>query len=290
MEVKSALWQKLFMLPISLLFCGVGVACMVTPFVPSLSTPRGSPVIPSGPADFVLAALLGLFMLAFGFGLWWPVVKYSIRADEEGIIQTNGFFQQSVRWTEVATYYMANNPRHHKERRLHVEPVMLNAEGIVVFQGFAHLLVSTRKILEQRRELWRFVEAQLEGKKVEPPAPKVTAKTLAVKSLEVDWSKKSLRWKIVRFLSLTLYALFWLSLSLGPSYYFGVVRNEKIPGWAALMMFVLMWGPLLPHLIWIQWKRRQIAKTMKGPEGESPLRPYRQLNLHGSFKNPKSAT
>ena len=68
--------------------------------------------------------------------------------------------------------------------------------------AFAHILVSTQKILEQRRELWRFVEAQLEGKKIEAPAPtpKVTAKTLAVKSLEVDWSKKSLRWKIARVL------------------------------------------------------------------------------------------
>jgi hypothetical protein len=273
MEIKSALWQKLFMLPISLLFCAVGIAAFVSPFVPAMhTTSRTGQVIPPTISDLIIAPVLGLFMLALGGSLWWAVVKYSIRADNEGITQTNGFFRQSVRWADVAAYYVATNPRHHKEQRLHVEPIMLSAEGKIVFQGFAHLLVSTQKTLEQRRQLWRFVEAQLKGKKVHPPSPtpKATARTLAIKSLEVDWAKKSSWWKVARILALLLYGLFWTGILMGPIYYM-VVHNIKPPRWTLILLAPMFYAPLLPHLMWLKWKERQIAKSMQQPESKTPF-------------------
>lgn len=206
---------------------------------------------------------MGLFMLAFGFGIWWPVMKYAIRADREGISQTNGFFHQSARWTDVANYYVAQNPRIHKERRLHIEPVMLNADGIVIFQGFAHLLVSSAAILEQRRALWQFVEAQLEGKRIEAPSPDLDPGVIAWRSLQVDWSKKSLLWKIARMFALVCFTLFWLAFSMGPIYYM-VSRNITVPQpFGTLMLLLSFIGPLLPHIIWFQIKKRQIARELK---------------------------
>jgi hypothetical protein len=63
-EVKSALWQKLFVLPISLLFSGVGIASLLSPFIPTFhTTPRTGQVTPMGTSDIVKAIVLGLFML-----------------------------------------------------------------------------------------------------------------------------------------------------------------------------------------------------------------------------------
>lgn len=207
--------------------------------------------------------MLGVIFCAIGFGLWWPVMKYSIRADCDGISQTNGLFHQSVRWSEVACYYMEPNQRYYGERRLHIEPVMFSADGAIIFRGFAHLLVSTRKIIEQRRALWQFVEAQLVDKKIEAPAAGLDATAIAWKSLEVNWSEKRLTWKIARIVGLVCYALFSLAASMLPLYYI-VSRNLTISKpWGLLITLPMFFGPLLPHMIWVQIKKRKIAKEMK---------------------------
>lgn len=267
LEVKSAFWQKLFILPISLLFCGMGVASCLVPFVPALHTnSRTGQVNPLTALDVVMAPALGLLMFAGGFCLWWTVIKYSICADNEGITQTNGFFSQSVRWADVASYYMEPNRRFHSESRLHVEPVLLDANGKIIFRGFAHLLVSTRKIVAQRRELWQFVEAQLNGKKVDAPSRELTPEIIAARSLEVNWKEKSLLWKLARITALILYGVFWFSLSMVPIYYV-VSRDISAPKpWGVLLLLPMFFGPLLPHIIWLQFKKRRIAKELKMQE------------------------
>jgi len=262
-EIRSVLWQKLFIFPVSLLLCGTGLLCCLVPFVPALhTTGRSGRIIPLSPLDVILAFALGLFLFMLGFCLWWTVAQYSVRADTEGITQTNGFFKQSVRWADVASYYMEPNRRYHRERRLHVESVLFDFEGEVIFRGFAHLLVSTRKIIEQRRELWQFVETRLDGKKVEAPSPDLDPEVLALRSLDVDWSRKSLPWKIARIIGLVCYALFWLSLSMAPIYYL-VSRNIVIPRhWGTLLILPMFLGPLLPHIIWLKIKKRKIAKGL----------------------------
>ena len=160
-EIKSALWQKIFASVVALPFIGLGLVCCVSPFVPIISGPAPHPA---------LAIALGLFLGGFFFCFcWWPILRYSIRADDEGIEQFNGFFRQSVRWSQVESYYLEQNVRYHAERRYHIEPVLLNSEGVIIFRGFAHVIKSTTKIIEQRRELWRFVESKLEGKRIEKP-------------------------------------------------------------------------------------------------------------------------
>jgi hypothetical protein len=267
MEIKSALWQKLFILPISLLIWGGGAACSLSPFVPAMRTNPQGIVRPASTSDLILAPLMGLFLFAMGFALWWATFKYSIRADEDGVTQTNGFFQQSVRWEDVAAYYMTTNPRHHKERRLHIEPMMLDANGAKVFQGFAHLLISTESILRKRRELWQYVEARLEGKRIEPPPPILTSQDLAIRSLNVDWTQKSRGWKIGYFAALVLYALLCISLMFGPLFYYLMVKGVEPPHWIIFPTMLMMFGPLFAHLLWVQWKRRQIEKEMKRNNG-----------------------
>ena len=253
-EAKSATWQKVFISLISLPLVGVGVACWLSPFVPVFQGPQPS---------LLEALVLGSFFVVGGFGVWWPVMKYSIRADNEGITQTNGFFRQSVRWIDVTCYYMEPNRRFHKERWLHIEPVMFNKDGAIIFRGFAHILVSTRKIIEQRRELWQFVEAQLEGKKIEVPSPNLDPEVLARRTLEVNWSKKTVLWKIGRVVGLVCYALFWLAVSMAPIYYV-LVNNITLPKpWGAFMVLPMFLGPLLPHIIWLKVKKRKIAKELK---------------------------
>ncbi len=155
-EVKSTIWQKIFISLLFLPYACIGVVGWLAPFVPAFRAGASTLIEPIG---------LGSISFFAGFAIWWPVIKYSICADEQGITQTNGFFRQSVRWADVASYSMEINRRYHKERRFHVEPVTRNQKGEIVFHGFAHLLVSSGKIIQQRRELWQFVEQQLEGKR-----------------------------------------------------------------------------------------------------------------------------
>lgn len=262
-EVKSALWQKLLILSISLLICGTGVVAWLVPFSPVLRTnSRTGLVTPISPTESVLTILMGTGLFTFGFSLAWAVFKYSIRANSEGIRQTNGFFSQSVRWSDVARYYLELNRRYYSERRCHIEPVMLDAEGKIIFQGFAHIFVSTTKIIQKRRELWQFVESQLAGKKSEPD-PESDPKVLAQQSMNIDWSKKSPMWKIGRIFALVLYALFWLSLAMVPAYYIAVNDLKVSTPWGYLPTMTMFLGPLLFPLIQLEIRKRKIAKEFK---------------------------
>ena len=200
-------------------------------------------------------------------------MRYSIRADREGISQFNGFFRQAVRWSQVASYYLDFNPRYHAERSSHVEPVLLNARGEIVFQGFAHVLKSTNKIITQRRELWLFVETQLVGKRVEKPFTVADAQIQAARSFEtVNWAAKSWRWRIARVAQLMIYATFLLALALAPSYY--VLTNDIQIGELTkllLISWMMMWfiGPLLVRAIQISLRERRLLREAKARKDET---------------------
>jgi hypothetical protein len=108
----------------------------------------------SWPAAVCFVGSVGWRVLfALGFGPLWATMRYQIRADENGISQTNGFFRQPATWSEVQSYYVAVNPRFHKGRHRYVEPFLLNAHGDIIFQSFEHIFISTEAIFRQRQEL-----------------------------------------------------------------------------------------------------------------------------------------
>lgn len=263
MEIKSALWQKIFAFALACFFGYAGVFLLVMTFVPSLPKTANAPMVPPSPIEQFLGVLIGLALLISGFLLWWTVHKYSIKADEQGITQTNGFFHQTVRWDNVTSYYLALNRRHYNRSSSYIEPFLLGPNGELLFQSFADLLVSSERGLEQRRQFWRFVESHLEGKKIEAAARQFTPDEIAAKSLETDWVQKSPSWKIRRLVALTLYCLFWAALTFGPLYYYIVALATQPPKWLPALFPLSLFGPLIPHLIWIQWKRWQITKSIK---------------------------
>lgn len=264
MEIRSALWQKLFILPIAFLFGACGLGALVVPFVPAMhTTVRSGRVMPVSPPEIVLCLVMGIGFLMSGYLLLRAVFSYSIRADEEGIYQTNGLFRQSVRWNEVAAYYEEPNRRYYKERRMHIEPVLLNADGDIIFQSYAHLLVSTRPIIEQRRALWSYVESQLAGKEIEEPKIELDPQVLAARELATKWPAKSTAAKIVRIFALVLYICFWFGLGAVPLYY-SLAHHIEIPElWGFVLLVIMFCGPLLPHVIWLEWRKRQIARQLK---------------------------
>jgi hypothetical protein len=166
-----------------------------------------SPFITHQPSDVLPAGITGFIVLAAGFLLWWPVMRLFIRADEEGITQTTGLFRQSVRWDDVAYYYPEMNRKNDQKQRWHTKPVLLDANGKIIFRDRAYVQASTQKTLRQRAELWEFAEAHLQGKRIDLPSPDLNPKALAWKSLSVNWSEKSRVWVIGRMFALLLYAM-----------------------------------------------------------------------------------
>lgn len=263
-EVKSAIWQKVFISLLALFFVVVGIACGASAFLPVFQGP---------PPDLWEAAIMALCFIAGGFGIWWPVMRYSIRADEIGITQTNGFFHQSVRWDDVAYYYLEPNRRFHGLCNLYVEPVIFNAKNQIIFHGYAHILVSTTKIIDQRNELWQFAEEQLQGKKIDAPSPDRDPKALALKSMEVNWSEKSWLWITGRMIALILYALFWFCVWIAlVAYVFSSNRvlsfNRPVNELYALLLLLPLIGPFLPHIIWLEIKKRKIAKVLEAEDAD----------------------
>lgn len=242
-EIKSALWQKIFITLLVFPLEAFGIAAF---FQRPLRV---------GEIAMLLCWFLGWF------APWWAVMRYSIRTDQTGISQTNGFFRQSIRWDDVVAYYVEPNRRYYGQSKQYVEPVMLDAQRKIIFQGFAPILVSTQKEIEHRREFWRFVEDQLQDKHHQEPPPDLHQ--LALKSLEINWAEKSFSWKIGRIAALVIYAVFWLCLGMGPVYYL-VVNGITAPKYiGAFVAFIPFAGPGLHAVILIELRKRKIAEELK---------------------------
>jgi len=243
-EIKSALWQKIFITLLILPFAAFGAVALFQMWPPHID-------------EF----LMEVCWFAGCFAIWWPVMRYSIRADKNGISQTNGFFHQSIRWSDVAAYYVEPNRRYYRQHQQHVEPVMLDAKGKIIFQGFAHILVTSQKDIERRREFWQFVKEQLQDKPRKEPPPDLDK--LARESMEINWAGKSLHWKIGRIFTLGIYILFWLCLGMGPIYYL-VTNGISVPIYVGnLLAFITFGGPALHAVILIKIRKRKIAEGLR---------------------------
>jgi|GEM_PF-2329380 len=249
-EVKSTVGEKIFVSILALPFAAAGIACWLSLFI---SDP---------PPNLWAAGITGLISIAVSFAIWWPVIRYFIRADEEGITQTRTFSCKSVRWDEVAQYYPDPHLKMNGNHRWHIEPVMLDAKGKIIFRDRVYIRVSTQKTLQQRSELWEFVEAHLQGKRVNPPSPDFNPGTLAWKSLDVNWSEKSWLWIVGRILALLLYAAFWFCSFVLPLMYL-FTHSLVLSPYYGLLLIPAIYIPLLPHLMWIQWKKRKIEKEIE---------------------------
>ncbi len=251
-EVKSSIWQKVFGSLMAFPVIAAGVACWLSPFIH----------IFDGKNSSLLGAIIaGIIYVGGSLYFWWQMMCFSICADETGIRQTNGFYRQTVLWADVAYYYMENKATF-AEKKPHLEPLLFSEKGKVLFRGIGYNQNLTQKANTQRNELWQFVETQLQGKKIDAPLDNLNPDALAWKSIEVDWSNKSWLWKAGRATALFLYAIFWFILFVIPLYYV-VIHNLKLPEFYVLF-FMLPWiGPVVPHLIWHQFKKRKIAKEIE---------------------------
>lgn len=136
-EVKSALWQKVFASLVFLPFLGIGVVCWLSSWVP---------ILVGQPPHWSIAFVLGAVIFVIGFGFWWTVMRYSVRADSEGIRQSNGFFHQAVRWEEVTHYYMETGQSCRDVNGNLAKPIMLNAQARSFFVFSPRFSIPRRKL------------------------------------------------------------------------------------------------------------------------------------------------
>jgi hypothetical protein len=230
----------------------VGIACWLSPFMN---------IFEGGKPSLLGAFIAGIIYMGAAFCFWWQSIRFAIRADETGVKQTNGFCRQTVFWSDVAYYYMENKATSVRTGP-HSEPLLFNSKGKVVFRGYGYNLNLSQKIIQQRNELWQFIETQLHGKKIDAPSINLDPSTLAWKSIEVDWTNKSWLWKIGRAIALFLYAILWFCFFAIPLYYV-TSHNLKLPEYYTIY-FMLPWiCPALPHLIWHHFKKREIEKEIE---------------------------
>lgn len=251
-EIRSPRWLKIFMGIFAVpCFC-VAVLSLLSLFMP---------VFEGKPPTVAQSLFLGVGYFVFGAFLWWPVRRFVIRADENGLLHNSGFFATKVRWSEVASYYSEQSQQ--TSGRFHL--IFLDAQHKILLQVPAGNRNMDQRAIEQWRELTQFVDSQLAGKKVEAPYVSYEPEAMAARSFEVDWKTKTLGWKIARMIGLFAYAAFWcgvsLSLMLYTSLHYPGKPQSGMGLWLGLAaIFSMSVGPLLPHIVWIQIKKRKIAR------------------------------
>lgn len=234
-------------------FC-IAVLCCLSPFVPVFE----------GEAPGWLAAFaLGAAYFVFGAFIYWPTAKWMLRTDKEGIVYHTGFKCKPVRWSEVAAYY--TGPGQQPDRHFYFQLVLLDAQNKILLKIGVSNQKMTPQYIKQWRELSQFVDAQLDGKKVDAPFVSYEPEAIAVRSIEVNWKSKTLRWKIARVVGLACYALFWCGISMALLWYVTLNYPGKPQSgmglWLGLAaIFSMFAGPLLPYLVWLQIKKRKIAR------------------------------
>lgn len=232
-EIRSALWQKIFVAPLILLFCGMGVIGAIGGLYPQLLESR-----PHKLPDVWTRAFMGLIggPLMFGLGLQLcPPWFYRLRADELGLTESLGWKETRVFWSDVDSFTMEPNSNQHGEARRHVEPVLCDAAGAILFRPASTVVACDEATLEKRRAFWEFMQARLAGKQKpwEPPPP--------VPSI---YDGKSTAWKIKRvaligFCTLAFVGLWsWAVLWAAP--------QPDLPRWIlGVIVSAILWMPLL---------------------------------------------
>ena len=198
------------------------------------------------------------------FFSYWPTAKWRIFADRKNIRCHNGFRLKTVRWDEVASYYLE---RHHPHERSRSQLIFFNARHEILLQ-IPIAGNSTPQALGQWSELWQFVDGQLDGKKIDAPYISFEPAEMVARSLDVDWKSKTVAWKIARMVGLVCYALFWCSISMALMFAVSVYYPAKpLSGVGSVLMLLAMcsmfWGPMLPYVVYIKVKQRKIAREWK---------------------------
>ncbi len=155
MQLKSALWQRLFASILFGLIGFFGLAAMMKAFFPQ----RISVFADHGETPQFLF-WSGLAIVLFSFFCWRQVEKYHVHADEEGITQRTGFRTTSVRWQEVAQYRLERVQNSGGK----IEPVLYDSAGKVLFRPATPLLKGTDRMDKERKQFWKFVENQISDK------------------------------------------------------------------------------------------------------------------------------
>ncbi len=157
MEIKSAVWQRIFVLVV---FGLIGACCLSVAlkeiFPDSVYWINNSAGYHSAP--FFCAGMTGFFVC---FWSWWKTEKHHLRADDNGILQKTGFRNTYIAWQKIA-FYRLERVRGTKERM--IEPVLYDEENRVLFRSVAPVVVGLRRQDEEREAFWDFVESKLPGK------------------------------------------------------------------------------------------------------------------------------
>ncbi len=157
MEIRSAVWQRLFTCLVFGFIGFLGLAAMLKAFLP-----RQIKVLGDNGESPAFLFWSGFAVTLFCLYWWWRTEKYCLRADEEGITQETGFGTTRVRWQDVA-WYRLEPLRGTKERR--IEPVLYESGGRVLLRPLAPTVVGTSQMDEERAQFWQFVESHLQGKR-----------------------------------------------------------------------------------------------------------------------------
>lgn len=234
-EIRSALWQKFFVAPLILLFCGMGVIGTIGALYPQLLESR-----PHELPDVWTRVFTGLIggPLMFRLGLYLcQVWFYRLRADELGLTESLGWKETRVFWSDVHSYSMEPG-RNHKEAHRYAQPVLRDAQGTVLLRPVYPVLVSDEATLKRRVEFWSFVQSRLAGKETPyvPPTPH---------PLQQDnWKGKSTRWKIKRTALLGFGTLSFIGLWTAASLW--AISQPALPRWVVgLILAAVLWVPLV---------------------------------------------
>ncbi len=99
MEIKSALWQRLFSVVVSGFIGFLGMAALLQGLLPRQAHIIGNHgETPAFMFSTSLCTVLGCLYC------WWRIERYCLRADSEGIRQQSCFGTTQIRWEDVAFY------------------------------------------------------------------------------------------------------------------------------------------------------------------------------------------
>lgn len=99
---------------------------------------------------------------AYAFYLWRATMSLCIRADEDGIHQTNGWQKQFVRWHEIALYTMENVGSY---RDCLMEPVLRGADRRIVLRPMISAIIHDSAIKTARAEFWLHVTRRIDARR-----------------------------------------------------------------------------------------------------------------------------
>lgn len=249
MTFESSPLHKLLMLGGVLFSWFFLIVCMVSP---SPSPPTNSP--------FVVYSC-ALFWVLGGFYQLWSTLKSKAQVDAEGIWQSNGFLQQKLCWNDVAAYYLESKKVRSSET--YCQPVLLGADGTVLWRGLPNSLGATFAQRETGRAMCTFIESQLTGKEIESPF--LHAAFWIPMGPDVEWTQQNLLWKIKHCLTWSAYLALWAYLWPTPSralYQYHSLHRTGQNDLCLLYLMAILYAPLLLLAPLIFLRRRQVLRNL----------------------------